>query len=363
MSDDHEAPTLSLARYPDPACSYEFVDADPVLGATNEPFAELCDAGSGESLNTALDRLELCGPEPTFDRETQFHAKRNGTEFTVRVIPPQVGESGYLLFTAAAGEECEAVGVDRVATVISHDLRNPLDVARARLRAGRELDSDEHFEHVQQAHDRMERIIQDVLTLARGEDVVDPDESVDLGSVAADAWETVETDGASLEVVDDLPVAEADRDRVSRLFENLFRNAVEHGSTSPRSHAPEDAVEHGSTSPESHAPEDAVEHGSTSPDSQARQDPVEHGADGSDEQTAVVVGSHADGFYVADNGPGIPESEWDDIFEPGYTASEHGTGLGLSIVEQIAQLHGWSIDVGHAEAGGARFEISGVDPN
>jgi two-component sensor histidine kinase len=323
---------LSLARYPGPACSYSIVDGDAVLQSTNDSFVDLCGAQSGDVLDGALERLQFCGTKPTFERETQacVQLASDSSQYDVEVIPPTAEESGYLLFTQTENDGCDPVGVDRVASVISHDLRNPLDVALARLRAGRELDSDEHLEHVAQAHDRMERIIQDVLTLARGEDVVDPDESVDLGTVAAAAWETVETNGADLEVVSDLPETEVDRDRVSRLFENLFRNAVEHGSTSPGSQ--QDAVEHGS---------EATENG----------------------HTHVVVGGHEDGFYVADDGPGVPEGEREEIFEPGYSSSDHGTGLGLAIVEQIAQLHGWSIRVTTSAEGGARFEITGVDPN
>jgi hypothetical protein len=305
---------LSLARYPGPACSYSIVDGDAVLQSTNDSFVDLCGAQSGDVLDGALERLQFCGTKPTFERETQacVQLASDSSQYDVEVIPPTAEESGYLLFTQTENDGCDPVGVDRVASVISHDLRNPLDVARARLRAGRELDSDEHLEHVAQAHDRMERIIQDVLTLARGEDVVDPDESVDLGTVAAAAWETVETNGADLEVVSDLPETEVDRDRVSRLFENLFRNAVEHGSTSPGS-----------------------------------------------QQDA----GHEDGFYAPAPGPGVPEGEREEIFEPGYSSSDHGTGLGLAIVEQIAQLHGWSIRVTTSAEGGARFEITGVDPN
>ena len=354
MSNEHrtaDESALSLARYPDPACSYEFDGETPVLESANDHFRDLCGAHAGDVLETAFDELEICGTAPAFDDETQFHVRTNGSQYEIRVIPPEDREVGYLLFTTPAESDCESVGVDRVASVVSHDLRNPLDVARARLRAGRELDSDEHLEHVAQAHDRMERIIQDVLTLARGEDVVDPDERVDLGAVAADAWETVETNGASLEIEDDLPVAKADEDRVSRLFENLFRNAVEHGSTSPDSQARQDAVEHGSTGTRPEA-DTAVEHGSTDNQEENRR-----------EHTHVVVGSLDDGFYVADDGPGIPKAERGDIFQPGYTSSEHGTGLGLAIVERIAQLHDWSIKVGSSAAGGARFEITDVNPN
>ncbi|MEF8937259.1 MAG: HAMP domain-containing sensor histidine kinase, partial [Halovenus sp.] len=305
---------------------------------------------------------------PTFEQTERLRVQ-NGTseEYLVRVIPPGDDEPGLLLFTAVDEQtETTSLGVDRMASVLSHDLRNPLDVARARLRAGRELDEDKQFDHVEQAHDRIERIIQDVLTLARGEDVVNPEQRADMGELARVAWQTVETNGATFEVTDDLPTVVVDRDRASRLFENLFRNAVEHGSTSPQSQAPDDAVEHGSMSPQSQAPDDAVEHGSTSPDSEASQDAVEHGAPGGRNPTqsgtvTVTVGQFSDGVYVSDDGTGIPEDRQDRIFEPGYSSDEHGTGLGLAIVERIADLHGWAVDVRTSESGGARFEITGMD--
>jgi nitrogen fixation/metabolism regulation signal transduction histidine kinase len=138
-----------------------------------------------------------------------------------------------------------------------------------------------------------------------------------------------------------------------------MRNAVEHGSTSPRANTPEDAVEHGSTSPRANAPEDAVEHGSTSPRANAPEDAVEHGS--TSDGATVAVGAVDGGFYVEDDGPGIPKSERDTVFEAGHTTSEDGTGFGLSIVERVVEAHDWSIRVGESAVGGARFEITGVE--
>jgi len=363
-----ESPMVSIERYPDPACSYCFEDGKPIVEEGNDEFGSICNLDQGDPLQKLFETsLSFRRPRPTFEQTERLRVQ-NGTseEYLVRVIPPGDDEPGLLLFTAVDEQtETTSLGVDRMASVLSHDLRNPLDVARARLRAGRELDEDKQFDHVEQAHDRIERIIQDVLTLARGEDVVNPEQRADMGELARVAWQTVETNGATFEVTDDLPTVVVDRDRASRLFENLFRNAVEHGSTSPQSQAPDDAVEHGSMSPQSQAPDDAVEHGSTSPDSEASQDAVEHGAPGGRNPTqsgtvTVTVGQFSDGVYVSDDGTGIPEDRQDRIFEPGYSSDEHGTGLGLAIVERIADLHGWSIDVTSSETGGARFEITGL---
>jgi len=313
--------TVSLERYPDPACSYCFEDGKPIITEHNERFSAVCNLDQGESLQK-LSETSLSFPEsrPTFEQTERIRVKNGASgEYFVRIIAPDGEEPGHLLFTAAGERDRDTqLGVDRMASVLSHDLRNPLDVARARLRAGRELDEDKQFEHVEQAHDRIERIIQDVLTLARGEDVVTPEQRADLGELARVAWQTVETNGAEIDVADDLPTVVVDRDRASRLFENLFRNAVEHGSTNGLDPAQSDCI-------------------------------------------TVTVGQFSEGVYVADDGTGIPEERWDRIFEPGYSSDEHGTGLGLAIVERIADLHGWAVDVGASEAGGARFEITGLD--
>ncbi|UWG49063.1 Signal transduction regulator [Halanaeroarchaeum sp. HSR-CO] len=227
--------------------------------------------------------------------------------------------------------------LEEFASVVSHDLRNPLNVVSGRLDLSPA--DDEHIEAAASALDRMEAIIEDVLTLARDGGSVEETEPVDLEAVARDAWRTVPEGDARLEV-DDLPTVVADARRVRRILENLFRNAVEHGSTSPRLQAHEDAEERGSTSPHS----------------RVREDPVEHGGEG----VKITVGGLDDGFYVEDTGPGIPEEIRDRVFESGYTQSESGTGLGLAIVRQLAQAHGWTVSLTESRGGGARFEFTGV---
>jgi signal transduction histidine kinase len=88
---------------------------------------------------------------------------------------------------------------------------------------------------------------------------------------------------------------------------------------------------------------------------------VEHGATGADDTAVSVrVGPTADGFFVADDGQGVPPAERERVFDPGYTAAGDGTGLGLTIVDRIATAHEWTVGVGESDGGGARFEITGV---
>ncbi len=206
------------------------------------------------------------------------------------------------------------------AGIVSHDLRNPLNVADGAIELARRNEQFEYLDRAENAHERMETIIEDVLTLARQGQTVDETESVSLCAVAAEAWATVDTAEASLDCRADAEF-EADRNRLLRLFENLFRNCVEHGG---------DDV--------------AVTVGT-----------IVDGPDGDDRSPDSLWG-----FYVEDDGPGIPEDQRDAVLEQGFTTSEEGTGLGLSIVSTVADAHGWEIDVTESATGGARFEITGL---
>ncbi|QLH75896.1 PAS domain S-box protein [Halosimplex rubrum] len=238
--------------------------------------------------------------------------------------------------------------LDEFASIVSHDLRNPLQVATARLDFVREECDSDHLDAVERAHDRMEALIEDLLTLGREGKAVLDIEPVDLDDAARSCWRSVRTPEATLVIETDAAVR-ADRSRLQQLLGNLLANAVEHGSTSPRSQTPEDAVEHGATGGRSRADE-ATEAG----------DPA---TDGSTGVVTVRVGRLDDGsgFFVADDGPGIDEAERDRVFSSGYSTATEGTGFGLSIVEQIADAHGWSVGIVESEAGGARFEIRGVE--
>lgn len=337
---------MSITQYPGPACSYTIENGEPVILFTNATFeAQLGSGVEGETIPAAFETLDLYTEDGVslsrsrlengeeFRLHTSTATDKTNCVYRVLTVPPGNERPGFLLFGGPEDSDTntgveETIDIDHVASVVSHDLRNPIDVAKARLEAGRELGDDEHFEHVAQAHERMERIIQDVLTIARGEEVVEPDETVDLTDVAESAWETVETNGSRLITAERLPTATADPNRVGRLFENLFRNAVEHGTKSDR-------LQSDDGDDDRHAPSGVT----------------------------VAVGCLDDGsgFYVADDGSGIPPGDRERVFEPGYSAGDHGVGLGLAIVARIAELHGWSVEVTDAESGGARFEIYGVD--
>jgi len=246
--------------------------------------------------------------------------------------------------------------LEEFASIVSHDLRNPLNVAQGRLALVYEDCESDHLDAVATAHGRMNALIDDLLTLAREGETAGDATAVDLAAVAEASWRHVETPGATL-VCDADRRLRASESRLQQLLENLFRNAVEHGSTGNRTaQRSGDAVEHGSTSSRSQTRDDSVEHGSTS----SRPEPDDRAAHGSVGVT-VTVGDLDDGFYVADDGPGIPDAERERVFEPGYSTSDAGTGFGLAIVSAVVAEHGWELDVTTSADGGARFAITGVE--
>lgn len=169
---------------------------------------------------------------------------------------------------------------------------------------------DDNAAAVERALAWMKELIEEILTLARDGQPVEQWDAVLLSSVVTDCWRLVETGDTDVRVEDDIAFR-ADPKRVQRLFENLFRNAVDHGG----------------------------------PD------------------VTVTVGALPDqsGFYVADDGPGIPDEERDSVFEPGFTTREEGTGFGLAIVAEIVGAHGWEVQITEGDTSGARFEIRGVE--
>jgi signal transduction histidine kinase len=240
--------------------------------------------------------------------------------------------------------------LDEFTSVVSHDLRSPLSVARGRLELYRESGDEEDLAAAEAAIDRIETRLEALLSLARQGRTVGDRSEVAVADAAEAAWENVD---AHVPIsIDAGSTVWADRTRLVQLLENLFRNSVEHGSTSPGSQARQDAQEQSSTSREVDA-DDAAEHGSMDHGPPTRQDAAGHDSSA----VTITVGDTDEGFYVADDGPGIPPGDREDVFELGHTTRQDGTGFGLAIVQTIAEAHGWTVTAGESAAGGARFEV------
>ena len=223
-------------------------------------------------------------------------------------------------YTAVLEAERRRDRFERFVEVVSHDLRNPLNVAQGYIDRTRETDNTDHLETASDAIDRSLALITDLLRLAREGEAVSSTERVDLAALTQTCWETTETADATLELDTD-QVIEAQESRLKQLLVNLLGNAVHHGGAGV-------TVTVG-----------AIE-------------PVYTSTRGASEQRA--------GFYIEDDGSGIPADERSQVFETGYTTADDGTGFGLNIAREIAVAHGWEIQVTESEAGGARFDITGV---
>jgi len=201
--------------------------------------------------------------------------------------------------------------LEEFADTIAHDLRNPLSVAQGRLEFAQRTGDEEHFDVINDAHERMEQMIEELLSLAKqGQAVLDPD-PLRLEDAVERAWNNVQTPEALLEQeLDRTVIITADEGRLCELFENLFRNAIDHCG----------------------------------------------------ENVTVRIGILPDnaGFYIEDDGAGIPVDKRSEVFEAGYSDAPDGTGFGLSIVQQIVDGHEWDISITDSATGGARFEISNV---
>jgi signal transduction histidine kinase len=291
-------------------------------------YLAVCDASEDEMGPLAAEgiRAVLDGERDVYTLEYPCHSPDRRRWFTMRAI--RLGEFArahalvmHVDITERKEAELDVASrndvLETVASVLSHDLRNPLNVALARAEmAGDEAaDADavrEHAAATVSSLRRMEAIIGDALVLARQTDV-EATEPIDLAASARTAWSHVATGEATISTPDDV-VVEADGSLLEQLFENLFRNAVEHAG----------------------------------PD------------------VTVTVGPLPDreGFYVADDGPGIPADDREAVFDAGFTTNgaDGGTGMGLAIVERIAAAHDWTVSLGDGagdEDAGARFEFRG----
>lgn len=268
-----------------------------------------------ESAGERTVSIDIDGEERQYEVETSTMRDSTDTEVGRVILCSDVTgtvERRRRLETQKETLERQNERLDQFASVISHDLRNPLGIARTYTEFAEESGDAEDFEAIRESHERMDAMIDNMLTMARAEMAVENVESVDLSGLAERAWETAQTDGAglALEIPDGVSV-EGDPALLQNVFENLFRNAAEHN----------------------------------------------------DRQVTVTVGtmqeveSSSAGFYIEDDGVGFESSPTETIFEYGQTSTDQGTGLGLSIVRDLIEAHGWEIRATDGAAGGARFEV------
>lgn len=314
----------------EPAIQYVMNDDTPQVKAANPAFEKMFgyseDDIKGESLDSiilplgrdeeaeALNERIITGDR--LEVEVCRQTKDGLRDFRLSNAPISIDEEtveGYAIYRDITDRKRREYELERqneqleeFASVVSHDLRQPLGIAYGRLSIIREEYESHHLDDIEDALERMETLIENVLTLARQGKVVSTPIPTEIKDVVSGAWEIAGTDTADLVVEGPLAEISADGQRLQELFENLFRNAIEHCGT----------------------------------------------------DVTVTVGMLRDsGFYIEDDGPGIPPDSRNQVFDRGFSTGDNSTGLGLVIVRAIVQAHGWSIDVTEGTTGGARFEI------
>jgi len=195
--------------------------------------------------------------------------------------------------------------LDKFAKIISHDIRNPTSIAKGNLNLhiNNHGSTDELDTTLKSIH-RIENILEDVLYITKSNTDELNKQNITLKSIANECWKNLNVKNSELKINTDKIISQ-NKKLSSRLFENLFKNSIEHGGDNVR----------------------------------------------------ITIGGTKNGFYVEDNGTGIPKNKRGKIFNQNYSTSETGEGLGLSIVEHVCDAHGWTISITESKTGGARFEI------
>jgi signal transduction histidine kinase len=208
----------------------------------------------------------------------------------------------------------------------SHELRNPLAIIRTNIDvalANPNADPEDLWHTiavVKRASDRMARLVDDLLALARRQEPTLEHEPVDLGVAVAEASDDFVVPAAARNIVLDRAIAPdvvvtGDRDALKRVVANLLENAVRLAPAGSRIRL----------------------------------------ATGSEGGRAWIA--------VADEGPGISPQDQSHVFDrfwradKGRSRADGGTGLGLAIVRQIAESHGGEVRLQSKVGLGSSFVI------
>jgi signal transduction histidine kinase len=217
---------------------------------------------------------------------------------------------------------------DFIATV-THELKTPLASMRVLVDTLLEeklpdrRQEREYLELVARENERLSRLIDNFLTFSRMERNKQAFEMapVDAGEIAQAAADAVRERfaaadvGFSLDIPDQMPQIDADRDAIITVLLNLLDNAFKYGGSDKS---------------------------------------IKLRAAGGDDEVV---------FEVEDNGPGIPRRAQKKIFDRFYQVDSSlarevgGAGLGLAIVKYIVDAHGGAIAVQSAPGRGSRFTV------
>ena len=304
-----------VTSWPAPASELYGHDAEAIVGRdVTELFASEADAeGTGPPEDFLPNQKD-----GSVEVEN-WHRRADGSVFWGRLTVSPIADEEFRGYAAVSQDTTTQKEYERMlerqndrlkefTDILAHDLRNPLTVIEGNLTLYNETGDDEHIATITDTVDRMERLVEDLLRVAHQGDIVTDPVSTDLGDVVETAWQVVEIESDATLHYDPVPPVSSDPDRLTELFENLFRNGVQHGG----------------------------------PDVTMRVGPVETG------------------FYVEDDGDGFTVDP-EQVFDHGFSTASDGSGYGLSVVRTIVNAHGWDIVATDADSGGARFEVTGIE--
>ena len=286
---------------------------EDVVGKTDFDLYSPADAERG----VATDREVMESEEPRIE-QTRLFTVQSGDDASLSSVKdlamrtlkaPWYDEGGEIVGVVGATidvtehweterrlEVSDAI-LDTITAIVQQELRSDGPTAAAdRSRAFHEPDPE-----------RLHRISADVETLLRTRDQPASTELVDLAHVAEDAWATVDRGDAELNI-EASSVVDANPEQLQTLLRELFENATRHGGSA----------------------------------------------------ISIELGELDDGFYVADDGPGIDPDRRPSVFEYGTTSDPDGVGGGLALVDVIALAHGWSTAIEVSSDEGARVVVSDV---
>ena len=215
--------------------------------------------------------------------------------------------------------------LEEFASALAHDLREPLRMVTNYLellehRYGDDFDeeADEFVAFAVDAAERMQAMVEGLLTYSRIDGQDTSFGPVDLGDVVADVVRDLgmRIDEADTEItVEPLPTVRGDASQLRQVFQNLLDNAIEYSGDEP--------------------PRVAID------------------AERAGDECVVSV---------SDEGIGIDPTDADrvfDIFQRLHTNEEHeGTGIGLALCERIVDRHGGDIWVDSDPGDGTTFSFT-----
>lgn len=287
-------------------------------GTNNEP-PELQQDDSQGACQETVCRKTKTGVRCFLHRHIPYEHDGNRYAFEVYSdIEDQKRRQAELEYRAQQLDE-EREQAEEFVSILSHDLRNPINIAEGYLHQLQTEANQETVEVIERALNRTKHLIDDTLELKESSDPNLEKSIASIDTVAQSAWELVDTGDSELRITDQFNI-ECDTERTSRLLENLFRNAVEHNDG-----------------------------------------PVVIRIGIHHTMTQTTRGKTETAFFVSDDGCGIPEEKRDTVFELGETESRTGTGLGLAIVNRVADAHGWNLRIIESPDGGAKFIFNHAD--